>query len=291
MATAVTTIQQWLTQARDRVDSEDARYLAMHVLDLTPTGLFLNDGRELTPSELDQLDVLSARRMAGEPIAYLTGTRGFWSLDLQVNAATLIPRADTETLVAAALELLEPYQSPRVLDLGTGSGAIALAIASECPQAAVTATDRSVEALEIAFANATALGLQNVEFRNGSWFAALPEHSISFDVIVSNPPYIRSDDPHLEQGDLRFEPITALASGPDGLDDLRQIIAGATAYLNDGGWLLVEHGYDQGEAVRTLFAQSNYTEIETRRDFGDNDRITLGQASGPTIKASPLPTE
>ena len=291
MATAVTTIQQWLTQARDRVDSEDARYLAMHVLDLTPTGLFLNDGRELTPSELDQLDVLSARRMAGEPIAYLTGTRGFWSLDLQVNAATLIPRADTETLVAAALELLEPYQSPRVLDLGTGSGAIALAIASECPQAAVTATDRSVEALEIAFANATALGLQNVEFRNGSWFAALPEHSISFDVIVSNPPYIRSDDPHLEQGDLRFEPITALASGSDGLDDLRQIIAGATAYLNDGGWLLVEHGYDQGEAVRTLFAQSNYTEIETRRDFGDNDRITLGQASGPTIKASPLPTE
>lgn len=291
MATAVTTIQQWLTQARDRVDSEDARYLAMHVLDLTPTGLFLNDGRELTPSELDQLDALSARRMAGEPIAYLTGTRGFWSLDLQVNAATLVPRADTETLVAAALELLEPYQSPRVLDLGTGSGAIALAIASECPQAAVTATDRSVEALEIAFANATALGLQNVEFRNGSWFAALPEHSISFDVIVSNPPYIRSDDPHLEQGDLRFEPITALASGPDGLDDLRQIIAGATAYLNDGGWLLVEHGYDQGEAVRTLFAQSNYTEIETRRDFGDNDRITLGQASGPTIKASPLPTE
>ena len=291
MATAVTTIQQWLTQARDRVDAEDARYLAMHVLDLTPTGLFLNDGRELTPSELDQLDALSARRMAGEPIAYLTGTRGFWSLDLQVNADTLIPRADTETLVAAALELLEPYQSPRVLDLGTGSGAIALAIASECPRAAVTATDRSVEALEIAFANATALGLQNVEFRNGSWFAALPEHSISFDVIVSNPPYIRSDDPHLEQGDLRFEPITALASGPDGLDDLRQIIAGATAYLNDGGWLLVEHGYDQGEAVRTLFAQSNYTEIETRRDFGDNDRITLGQASGPTIKASPLPTE
>ena len=291
MATAVTTIQQWLTQARDRVDSEDARYLAMHVLDLTPTGLFLHDGRELTPSELDQLDALSARRMAGEPIAYLIGTRGFWSLDLQVNAATLIPRADTETLVAAALELLEPYQSPRVLDLGTGSGAIALAIASECPQAAVIATDRSVEALEIAFANATALGLQNVEFRNGSWFAALPEHSISFDVIVSNPPYIRSDDPHLEQGDLRFEPITALASGSDGLDDLRQIIAGATAYLNAGGWLLVEHGYDQGEAVRTLFAQSNYTQIETRRDFGDNDRITLGQASGPTIKASPLPTE
>ena len=291
MATAVTTIQQWLTQARDRVDSEDARYLAMHVLDLTPTGLFLHDGRELTPSELDQLDALSARRMAGEPIAYLIGMRGFWSLDLQVNAATLIPRADTETLVAAALELLEPYQSPRVLDLGTGSGAIALAIASECPQAAVIATDRSVEALEIAFANATTLGLHNVAFRNGSWFAALPEHSISFDVIVSNPPYIRSDDPHLEQGDLRFEPITALASGSDGLDDLRQIIAGATAYLNAGGWLLVEHGYDQGEAVRTLFAQSNYTEIETRRDFGDNDRITLGQASGPTIKASPLPTE
>lgn len=291
MATAVTTIQQWLTQARDRVDSEDARYLAMHVLDLTPTGLFLHDGRELTPSELDQLDALSARRMAGEPIAYLIGMRGFWSLDLQVNAATLIPRADTETLVAAALELLEPYQSPRVLDLGTGSGAIALAIASECPQAAVIATDRSVEALEIAFANATTLGLHNVAFLNGSWFAALPEHSISFDVIVSNPPYIRSDDPHLEQGDLRFEPITALASGSDGLDDLRQIIAGATAYLNAGGWLLVEHGYDQGEAVRTLFAQSNYTEIETRRDFGDNDRITLGQASGPTIKASPLPTE
>lgn len=291
MATAVTTIRQWLAQAHDPVDPEDARYLAMHVLALTPTGLFLHDERELTPDELGQLEALLARRAAGEPVAYLTGSRGFWSLELQVDSSTLIPRADTETLVAAALEKLELFQTPRVLDLGTGSGAIALAIARECPHAKVVATDRSEDALRVAAGNAAALGLHNVEFLIGNWFAALPDPTTPFDVIVSNPPYIRSDDPHLEQGDLRFEPITALASGPDGLDDLRLIIAGAAAYLNDNGWLLVEHGYDQGADVRALFEQANYTQIETRRDFGDNDRITMGQLYRPTIKTSPLPTD
>lgn len=291
MATAVTTIRQWLAQAHDPVDPEDARYLAMHVLALTPTGLFLHDERELTPDELGQLEALLARRAAGEPVAYLTGSRGFWSMELQVDSSTLIPRADTETLVAAALEKLELFQTPRVLDLGTGSGAIALAIAREYPHAKVVATDRSEEALRVAAGNAAALGLHNVEFLSGSWFAALPDPTTPFDVIVSNPPYIRSDDPHLEQGDLRFEPISALASGPDGLDDLRVIIAGAAAYLNDNGWLLVEHGYDQGADVRALFEQANYTQIETRRDFGDNDRITMGQLYRPTIKTSSLPTD
>ncbi len=291
MATAVTTIRQWLAQAHDPVDPEDARYLAMHVLALTPTGLFLHDERELTPDELGQLEALLARRAAGEPVAYLTGSRGFWSMELQVDSSTLIPRADTENLVAAALEKLELFQTPRVLDLGTGSGAIASAIARECPHAKVVATDRSEDALRVAAGNAAALGLHNVEFLIGNWFAALPDPTTPFDVIVSNPPYIRSDDPHLEQGDLRFEPITALASGPDGLDDLRLIIAGAAAYLNDNGWLLVEHGYDQGAAVRALFEQANYTHIETRRDFGDNDRITMGQLYRPTMKTSPLPTD
>lgn len=291
MATAVTTIRQWLAQAHDPVDPEDARYLAMHVLALTPTGLFLHDERELTPDELGHLEALLARRAAGEPVAYLTGSRGFWSMELQVDSSTLIPRADTETLVAAALEKLELFQTPRVLDLGTGSGAIALAIAREYPHAKVVATDRSEEALRVAAGNAAALGLHNVEFLSGNWFAALPDPTTPFDVIVSNPPYIRSDDPHLEQGDLRFEPITALASGPDGLDDLRLIIAGAAAYLNDNGWLLVEHGYDQGADVRALFEQANYTQIETRRDFGDNDRIAMGQLYRPTIKTSPLRTD
>mgnify|MGYP006199186603 CR=1 FL=1 len=188
------------------------------------------------------------RRRAGEPVAYILGQQGFWKLDLEVAPHTLIPRPDTELLVEAALELL-PATPVKVLDLGTGSGAIALALASERPQAQVLATDASSAALAVAARNAARHELGNVRFAEGGhdWYA--PLHGERFDLIASNPPYIASDDPHLQQGDLRFEPATALASGVDGLDDIRRIIVGGGDHLQPGGWLLIEHGWDQGDAI------------------------------------------
>ncbi|MFC3940037.1 peptide chain release factor N(5)-glutamine methyltransferase [Pseudomonas gingeri NCPPB 3146 = LMG 5327] len=213
------------------------------------------------------------RRRGGEPVAYILGQQGFWKLDLEVAPHTLIPRPDTELLVEAALELL-PATPATVLDLGTGSGAIALALASERPAWRVTAVDRVLEAVALAERNRQRLGLDNATVLSSHWFSALEGQR--FQLIISNPPYIAAADPHLGQGDVRFEPASALVAGADGLDDLRLIIAQAPAHLEAGGWLMLEHGYDQAEAVRELLSAQGFGEVHSRTDLGGHQRISLG---------------
>ncbi|MCU0126011.1 peptide chain release factor N(5)-glutamine methyltransferase [Pseudomonas vlassakiae] len=214
------------------------------------------------------------RRRAGEPVAYILGQQGFWKLDLEVAPHTLIPRPDTELLVETALEL-QPASPAKVLDLGTGTGAIALALASDCPAWQVTAVDRVEEAVALAERNRQRLGLSNVRVLVSHWFGSLAGQR--FDLILSNPPYIRAEDPHLVEGDVRFEPSSALVAGSDGLDDLRVIVAQAPEHLVPGGWLLLEHGYDQATDVRALLAAQGFTEVASRKDLGGHERISLGR--------------
>ncbi|MET4574268.1 release factor glutamine methyltransferase [Stenotrophomonas rhizophila] len=253
----------------------EAELLLLHVLGRERGWLFAHATDLLDPATAEAFSALLQRRIAGEPVAYLLGRRGFWTLDLAVSPATLIPRPETERLVELALERLPEGVPLRIADLGTGSGAVALALASERPLAQIVATDMSGDAIAVAAGNARQHGLANVAFRQGSWHAPLAEER--FDLIASNPPYIASDDPHLAQGDLRFEPATALASGHDGLDDIRLIIAGAPAHLQPGGWLLVEHGWDQGEAIRALLEGAGFVEVETALDLEQRDRVSLGR--------------
>ncbi len=215
------------------------------------------------------------RRQTGEPVAYILGQQGFWKLDLEVAPHTLIPRPETEMLVEAALELVPAFAQSQVLDLGTGTGAIALALASERPAWQVTAVDRVLEAVALAERNRQRLQLDNAKVLSSHWFDSL--EGKRFDLIISNPPYIAAEDPHLVTGDVRFEPNSALVAGVDGLDDLRLITDQAPAYLNAGGWLLLEHGYDQGAAVRDLLSSHGFEKIQTRRDLGDHERITFGR--------------
>lgn len=217
-----------------------------------------------------------ARRQAGEPIAYILGQREFWSLPLTVDSAVLIPRPETERLVELGLERIPMDRTCRVADLGTGSGAIALALARERPKAQVVATDASAAALAVARGNAARLGLATrVVFELGDWYGALARQA-PFDVLLSNPPYIAATDGHLRQGDLRFEPIKALASGRDGLEALRILANGARDHLVAGGWLLVEHGFGQGAAVRDLFLRAGLTDVATSLDLAGQERVTLG---------------
>ncbi|HSM11554.1 MAG TPA: peptide chain release factor N(5)-glutamine methyltransferase [Lysobacter sp.] len=253
----------------------DAELLLAHALGRPRSWLYAHGEDELEPAAAARYAALLARRVAGEPVAYLTGSRGFWSLELQVSPATLIPRPETELLVELALARLAVERPLRIADLGTGSGAIALALAHERRHAQVLATDASFDALAIAQANAAALGLVNVEFRHGSWWRPLPGER--FDLIASNPPYIAEDDAHLVQGDLRHEPRMALASGRDGLDAIRAIASGAPGHLLAGGWLLLEHGWEQGAAVRALLRDAGLVDVDTARDLSLHERISFGR--------------
>lgn len=230
--------------------------------------------RELAADQLGLFRSHLQRRRQGEPVAYILGHQGFWSLDLEVAPHTLIPRPDTELLVESALALL-PATPLAALDLGTGTGAIALALASERPGWQVTGVDRVEDAVALAERNRQRLQLDNVRFLHSHWFSALAGQR--YGLILSNPPYIRADDRHLNQGDVRFEPSSALVAGADGLDDIRAIIQAAPQYLLAGGWLLLEHGFNQAEAVRELLATAGFSEAHSRRDLGGHERISLGR--------------
>lgn len=261
------------------LDRLDAQLLLLHVLGQSTTqrGWLMAHDTDLLPTACAAtLQTLALRRLAGEPLAYLTGYKAFYGLALQVNRDVLVPRPDTETLVDWALEVLPTTASSvlRVLDLGTGSGAIALALKATCPALDVWATDQSPAALAVAQANAQRLQLA-VSFNQGPWLAALPAGTPRFNTIVSNPPYIAEQDPHLAA--LGFEPIQALTSGNDGLDDLRRIINTAPAHMQPGGWLLLEHGYDQAAAVRQLLVQSGFGQVQSRCDLAGIERCSGGQ--------------
>lgn len=253
-------------------DPLENRILLCHALRLPRVALITQSERVFTPEEAALLAALVQRRLDGEPIAYIVGEREFFGLPFKVTPAVLIPRPDTELIVELALERLAPQQ--RVLDMGTGSGAIAVALAHTRPDADVSALDVSEEALAVARANAAANGAR-VRFLRSDWYAALGAER--FHLIVSNPPYIVAGDRHLIEGDLRFEPIDALTDHADGLSDLRTIADGAAAHLEPGGWLLLEHGYDQAEAVRGLLKARGYGEVRSWRDLAGIERVSGGR--------------
>ncbi|MEP5764833.1 MAG: peptide chain release factor N(5)-glutamine methyltransferase [Halieaceae bacterium] len=252
----------------------DAELLLCHCLDQQRAYLYTWPERELSAAELEEFSRLMAARREGQPLAYLTGQREFWSMPLAVNEHTLIPRPETETLVQWALEL-PIVAAASVLDWGTGSGAIALALASERPAWQVLASDSSTAALAVAAGNASALGLDRVQFLASNWGDSFAAECC--DLIVSNPPYVAAQDPHLQQGDLRFEPATALVAGADGLDAIRLIIESAGSRLRAGGWLLLEHGFDQADSVRALLQASGYQNAQSRRDLAGIERISGAQ--------------
>lgn len=274
-------IKQVLQQASQQLDAcsdsarLDADLLVAHVLQVSRSYLMTWPEKQLSKENYTQLQVLLKRRCAGEPVAYLLGMQEFWSLALKVTADTLVPRADTEVLIEQVLQLY-PDQSAKLklLDLGTGTGAIALALASEYPQSTITATDRMPAALAVAQENANHLNLP-IQCIESMWFSALTGQK--FDCIVSNPPYICENDPHLSEQGVCREPLTALIAGEDGLDDIRELATEAPRYLYPNGWLLVEHGYHQGQAVRELFIQHGFQSVETRQDYAGVDRMTFGQ--------------
>jgi release factor glutamine methyltransferase len=252
----------------------DAELLLAHALGKSRSYLHTWPERELDAPQLERYQVAIVRRQAGEPVAYILGQQGFWSLELEVAAHTLIPRPDTELLVETVLALL-PATPAALLDLGTGTGAIALALASERPAWRLTGVDRVSEAVALAERNRARLKLSNANFAESHWFSVLVGHR--FQLIVSNPPYIAADDRHLAEGDVRFEPSSALVAGADGLDDIRLIIQQAPGYLEAGGWLLLEHGFDQAAAVRELLSARGFSAVESRRDLGGHERISLGR--------------
>jgi len=271
--------QQWLREAVSQLQTSesprrDAEILLGFVTGKARTFILAFGETPLTGEQQAQLAGLLARRVRGEPVAHLIGEREFWSLPLFVSPATLIPRPDTECLVEQALARL-PAAPCRILDLGTGTGAIALALASERPDCQVTAVDLIPDAVALAQRNADHLGIRNIEIVQSRWFSALEGQT--FSLIVSNPPYIDAQDPHLAQGDVRFEPLSALVAADNGLADLHTLIKEAPRYLLPQGWLLLEHGWQQGAAVREIFARYGWQQVETCRDYGDNERLTLGR--------------
>ncbi|MES2975837.1 MAG: peptide chain release factor N(5)-glutamine methyltransferase [Pseudomonadota bacterium] len=278
MAEGITTVKQALQAAAAAgLDRLDARLLLLHVLGrplADRAWLVAHDTDALQDPVMQRFTGLCGRRAGGEPLAYLTGSKEFYGLDLQVDARVLVPRPDTETLVDWALSAITSIPRARVLDLGTGSGAIALAIKHARPDAEVSAVDASAGALEVARANASRLGLE-VDFLHGSWLSCVSNH---YHIIVSNPPYIASGDHHLAA--LGHEPIEALAAGPDGLADIRQIASGAAAHLLPGGWLMLEHGYDQAEQVRELLGTAGLEGAVSRRDLAGIERCSGAKKPG-----------
>jgi len=273
------TIESTLQQASRRLapvaeaPRHEAEILLAHAMGKSRAWLRTWPERVPSAAELQHFEQMLTRRAAGEPVAYITGQRDFWDMRLQVTPDTLIPRPETERLVELALERIPPDARWHVADLGTGSGAIALAIARERPACRLIATDNSAAALRVARDNATRLAVNNIEFRHGRWLAPLAAERLP--LIVSNPPYVHPTDLHLTRGDLRFEPAAALGSSPDGLGDIRHIAAEARGHLLPGGWLLLEHGYDQGAAVAALLRDLGYTEVASHSDLAGHDRVTL----------------
>jgi release factor glutamine methyltransferase len=272
-------VRDLLSAATKRLDGAEARVdaelLLARALGRPRAWLYAWPEYEPDASQRETFERLTSERERGEPIAYLIGHREFFSLDFEVTPAVLIPRPETELLVELALQRIPPDREIRIADLGTGSGAIALALARERPRARVIATDASAAALEVARRNAARLGVANVTFAQGDWYAALA--GASFDLIVSNPPYIASGDAHLDVGDVRREPRAALVSGSDGLDAIRRIVAEAPVHLDAGGWLLIEHGWDQAPRVRALFESGGYADVSSIRDGAGHERVTFGR--------------
>ena len=255
----------------------DVELLLLKVLDKERSYLYAWPEKNLTNDEIAEAEELLLRRKTGEPIAYILGKRDFWDFSIEVSPATLIPRPETEILVELALQKFDPNTSLDIADLGTGSGILAIALAREFPNSQVSAVDISDKALEVAQRNADALHLRNIKFESGSWLA--PVAGKFFDLIVSNPPYIEEADHHLEEGDVRFEPRSALASGVDGLDDIRIIAKQAIVQLKSSGVLAVEHGYQQGKAVQDIFIAAGFEQVETVKDLQGHDRVTVGKLS------------
>ena len=254
--------------------SFEANLLCQQVLNVNRAWLISHQSDALEANQQAGFEALLQRRLNGEPMAYILGSREFYGLQLKTTPATLIPRPDTETLVEAAFAKIPQNTRLNILDLGTGTGAVALAIASQRPQTKVIAVDASLEALKVATENAQDFKLANVRLLESNWFSALGGEK--FDVIVSNPPYIAQDDEHLKQGDLRFEPLSALASGVDGLDDIRKIIQDAPEYLNPNGWLMLEHGYDQANVVAALLNARGFSKVAHAKDIAGTLRVTFG---------------
>lgn len=276
------TIAGILSAAVPRLQGVDARaeaeLLLAGALGRDRSWLYAHGDARPDDAERARFEGWIARRRRGEPVAHLLGHREFWSLPLLVSADTLIPRPDTECLVELALDRIDAGADAEVLDLGTGSGAIALAISRERPRALVVAVDRDARALEIAQRNGARLGLDRIQFLQGDWFS--PVRGRQFALIASNPPYLAADDPHLDEGDLRFEPRDALVSGHDGLDAIRRIVADAPGHLEANGWLLIEHGWTQAAAVRSLFEQRGFHEVRTWPDLEGRDRVSGGRCAG-----------
>lgn len=277
------TVHWLLAQAGTALAGDEARreaeLLLGHALGRDRAWLYAHADDPVSGDDAERFRAFVARRCEGEPLAYITGRREFWSLDLGVSPDVLIPRPETELLVELALARIGADAAIEVADLGTGSGAVALAIARERPLARIVATDASAAALAIARTNAQRLGLGQVRFVEGNWLDPLGQQR--FDLVVSNPPYIAEADAHLERGDLRFEPRSALASGGDGLDAIRAIVTAAPRHLHDGGWLLLEHGHEQGAAVRALLAAAGFHDVATTADLERRDRVSMARIAGP----------